>query len=56
MKKIKISDNLIIIVSGLSNGDVIISTLTQDSLSIIGEFERVHDFGVNAIDAKRLSN
>jgi hypothetical protein len=60
MKKVRLVDESkekIIIVCGLSNGDINILTINSNNkLQAIGEFINAHDFGVNCLDAKSLDN
>lgn len=56
MKKIKGEQGQIIVICGLSNGDVVILKATSDAIKIVRELRYVHEFGVNALDAIALAN
>lgn len=47
------------IICGLSNGDIVITSVTLDILpvlTVILEVKLAHDFGVNSLDVKELSD
>ena len=52
MKKQKFPGNATLLVVGLSSGDIcLISAIENLKTKIIGTLKKVHDFGVNSLDA-----